>query len=107
MSGSWERTLWSSPRDYCNYERRDKGPTSCLDAFYHMPFYSVAQSRETIVAFAFFSILLFMFLTQQGETALHSAFREEHLAVAKLLLELMTREAALSLNQVSNSCLVG
>ena len=67
-------------------------------------FYSVAQSCETMHScFCFLLKMSFIFLTQQGDTALHMALSGEHLALAKLLLELMTREAALSLNQVSSS----
>ena len=40
---------------------------------------------------------------QNGDTALHAACRGRQLAVAKLLLELMSREAALGLNKVGTS----
>ena len=43
---------------------------------------------------------LFSVGRQTGDTALHHACREKHLEVAKLLLEHMSREAALALNQV-------
>ena len=41
---------------------------------------------------------------QTGDTALHLACREKGLEAAKWLMEEMSREAALGLNQVRGSC---
>ena len=41
---------------------------------------------------------------QEGNTALHLACRGKNLAVAKWLVEQMSREAALALNKVRGSC---
>ena len=54
-----------------------------------------------LLLYQYFLILF----AQVGDTALHVALVRNQLAVAKLLLELTTREAALSLNQVSSSWL--
>ena len=43
---------------------------------------------------------------KDGNTALHHACRGKHLEIAKLLLEHMSREAALALNKVDRQLLI-
>ena len=42
------------------------------------------------------------FVLQKGDTALHLVCRQQKLGIAKLLLEKMSREAALGLNEVNS-----
>ena len=48
-------------------------------------------------------LLLRLLALQEGETALHMACREKKLELSKWLIEKMSREAALGLNQVRKS----